>query len=101
MGWSVLDVAVSPAGDCLVYSSWSENLHSVKLTSDESHRSHVPLPVAPDDVQFRIFSVTFSQDDKEILGGSNDGCIYIYDRSERNPYKMVHRALTLPCKSIL
>jgi len=80
VGWSVLDVAVSHAGDCLVYSSWSENLHSVKLTSDESQRSHVPLPVAPDDVQFCIFSVTFSQDDKEILGGSNDGCIYIYDR---------------------
>ena len=27
-----------------------------------------------------MFCVTFSEDDKEILGGSNDGCIYIYDR---------------------
>ena len=28
-----------------------------------------------------VFSVAFSADDKELLGGANDGCIYIYDRS--------------------
>ena len=32
VGWSILDVAVSHAGDSLVYSSWCENLHSVSLT---------------------------------------------------------------------
>ena len=84
MGWSVLDVSVSQAGDCLVYSSWSENLHTVTLNTntDNKYFQHVPLPLAPDDVQFCIFSVTFSNDDTEILGGSNDGCIYIYNRQE-------------------
>merc|ERR1719394_1662241 len=82
VGWSVLDVAVSHAGDCLVYSSWSENLHSVKLTSDESQRSHVPLPVAPDDVQFCIFSVTFSLDENTnvLASGADDGLVKIWDR---------------------
>ena len=83
MGWSVLDVSVSQAGDCLVYSSWSENLHTVTLNTntDNKYFQHVPLPLAPDDVQFCIFSVTFSNDDTEILGGSNDGCLYIYNRA--------------------
>ena len=27
-----------------------------------------------------VFSVAFSADARELLGGANDGCIYIYDR---------------------
>ena len=75
-------MSVSQAGDCLVYASWSENLHTVTLNADSESKNfeHVPLPLAPDDVQFCIFSVTFSNDDTEILGGSNDGCLYIYNR---------------------
>ena len=30
--------------------------------------------------QFCIFSLRFSSDSKEILGGANDGRIYVYDR---------------------
>ena len=30
--------------------------------------------------QFCIFSVKFSQDSSELLGGANDGCLYLYDR---------------------
>ena len=72
VGWSVLDVAVSDddnddndddlqcqvstAGDALVYSSWNENLHLVRLGASASgDTGHVPLPLAPDDVQFCIF----------------------------------------------
>ena len=70
VGWSVLDVAVSSdkdeddddnddqvssAGDCLVYSSWNENLHLVKLGAGKGAGVHVPLPLAPDDIQFCIF----------------------------------------------
>ena len=29
VGWSVLDVALSPDGGHLVYSSWSDSLHQV------------------------------------------------------------------------
>lgn len=70
VGWSVLDVAVSDddsdnddddlqcqvstAGDALVYSSWNENLHLVRLGAS-GDCGHVPLPLAPDDVQFCIF----------------------------------------------
>ena len=30
VGWSVLDVALSPDGGHLVYSSWSDSLHQVQ-----------------------------------------------------------------------
>lgn len=93
VGWSVLDVAVSRAGDALVYSSWNENLHLVRLGAS-GDSGHAPLPLAPDDIQFCIFSVAFSADDKELLGGANDGCIYIYDRGsdQRTNQILAHRA---------
>merc|ERR1719189_738859 len=81
VGWAVLDVAVSGAGDCLVYSSWSDHLHAVQLDRGEpGDRPHTPLTLSQDDGHFCIFSVSFSADDRELLGGANDGCIYIYDR---------------------
>jgi WD repeat-containing protein 23 len=46
---------------------------------------HEVLPLRPDLRRFCIFSLTFSQDGTEVLGGANDGCLYIYDceRHER------------------
>merc|ERR1719471_2641751 len=90
---AAIDVAVSHSGDCLVYSSWCENLHCVKIGShvaDQDKRTHFPLPLAPDDGSFCMFCVTFSEDDKEILGGSNDGCIYIYDRASDQRSHQIH-----------
>eukprot|EP00092_Neocalanus_flemingeri_P036301 GFUD01039523.1.p1 GENE.GFUD01039523.1~~GFUD01039523.1.p1 ORF type:complete len:551 (+),score=151.78 GFUD01039523.1:103-1755(+) len=78
VGWSILDVAVSPDGEHLVYSSWSDSLHQVSLLGSEE--KHVALPFCPDDRQFCIFSVSFSCDSRELLGGANDGYLYLYDR---------------------
>ena len=33
VGWSVLDVALSPDGGHLVYSSWSDSLHQVQYVA--------------------------------------------------------------------
>ena len=47
VGWAVLDVAVSGAGDCLVYSSWSDHLHAVQLDRGEpGDRPHTPLTLS-------------------------------------------------------
>jgi hypothetical protein len=48
-----------------VYSSWSENLYQVAVLGEEV--VHQPLPLCPDDRQFCIFSVTFSQDSQVVM----------------------------------
>jgi len=84
VGWSVLDVGVSLDGRQLVYSSWSDSLHFVAIgddPSDDSGSQHYNLQLVPGDPgQFCVFSVKFSRDSREILGGANDGCLYVYDR---------------------
>ena len=53
-------------------------VHLVKLCNwkEDNHRA---LPVSPHMHSFCIFSLSFSQDGSEIMGGSNDGAIYVYD----------------------
>jgi len=84
VGWSVLDVGVSLDGRQLVYSSWSDSLHFVAIgddPSDDSGSQHYNLQLVPGEQgQFCVFSVKFSGDSREILGGANDGCLYVYDR---------------------
>ena len=38
VGWSVLDVALSPDGGHLVYSSWSDSLHQVRRGEEEEEK---------------------------------------------------------------
>uniref|UniRef100_A0A1B6EKW7 Uncharacterized protein n=1 Tax=Cuerna arida TaxID=1464854 RepID=A0A1B6EKW7_9HEMI len=76
VGWSILDTTFSPDGRSIVYSSWSESLHLCRLADPENHEA---LPLCPDDRRFCIFSTVFSSDGREILGGANDGYLYVYD----------------------
>lgn len=78
VGWSVLDTAFSPDGNHLIYSSWSECIHICNIYGE--HELHEALPLMPATYNsFCIFSLCFSQDNNEILGGANDGYMYIYD----------------------
>ncbi|XP_077993157.1 DDB1- and CUL4-associated factor 11-like [Glandiceps talaboti] len=81
VGWSILDTAFSPDGNYIMYSSWSECIHICNVYGD--HDVHDALDLQPGDTRFCAFSIQFSSDNKEILAGANDGCLYIYDR-ERN-----------------
>lgn len=38
------------------------------------------LSLCPGERRFCIFSLVFSSDGREILGGANDGFLYVYDR---------------------
>uniref|UniRef100_A0A2R5LNM0 Putative ddb1 and cul4 associated factor 11 n=1 Tax=Ornithodoros turicata TaxID=34597 RepID=A0A2R5LNM0_9ACAR len=87
VGWSILDMAVSPDGVYFVYSSWSEYLHLCNVFGE--HEVHQALPLFPDDRRFCIFSLQFSSDGREILGGANDKCLYVYDR------EVHHRSLKI------
>nr|CAD7411312.1 unnamed protein product [Timema poppensis] len=78
VGWSILDTAISPDGNYVVYSSWSECLHLCRVHGDNDLQD--TLSLCPDERRFCIFSLTFSSDGREILGGANDGHLYVYDR---------------------
>ncbi|XP_068098555.1 DDB1- and CUL4-associated factor 11 isoform X1 [Hyperolius riggenbachi] len=80
VGWSVLDVAFTPDGGHFMYSSWSDYIHVCNIYGEPE--SHVALDLCPSERRFAVFSLTVSCDGREVLGGANDGCVYVYDREQ-------------------
>ncbi|XP_035212126.1 DDB1- and CUL4-associated factor 11-like isoform X2 [Stegodyphus dumicola] len=80
VGWSILDTVVSPDGSNFIYCSWSECIHICNVFGDQE--VHEALPLFPEERRFCVFALRFSQDGREILGGANDECLYVYNREE-------------------
>ncbi|XP_971729.2 DDB1- and CUL4-associated factor 11 [Tribolium castaneum] len=80
IGWSIIDVAISPDQNQFVYSTWSSSLHLCSV-NESSHQE--PLSLTNTSRRFCVFSVVFSSDGKEFLCGANDGSLYIYDLQRR------------------
>ena len=53
-------------------------VHVCRLFEDSENQD--ALPLCPEERRFCIFSLGFSSDGREILGGANDGFLYVYDR---------------------
>lgn len=79
VGWSILDLAFSPDGRYIAYSSWSESLYQCPLFGRRDDALE-KLQLRPTERRFTVFSIAFSHDGKEIIGGANDECLYVYDR---------------------
>lgn len=86
--WTITDTCLSPDQRYLVYASMSPIVHIVNVESAaaESHANitdiHDGLDFsAHEDVRysFGIFSVKFSTDGRELVAGTNDDAIYVYD----------------------
>uniref|UniRef100_A0A6Q2XFG2 DDB1- and CUL4-associated factor 11 n=1 Tax=Esox lucius TaxID=8010 RepID=A0A6Q2XFG2_ESOLU len=80
VGWSVLDVCFTPDSQNVLYSSWSDYIHVCSVDGDSE--THTALDLNPDERRFCVFSLAASTDGKEILGGANDGCLYVFDREQ-------------------
>ncbi|KAI0217277.1 DDB1- and CUL4-associated factor 11 [Lamellibrachia satsuma] len=81
VGWSVVDTCFSPDGNYLIYSSWSNYIHLLNIYGEQ--QIHEALALHPDsDNSFCIFSLAFSMDNRDIMGGANDGALYVYDREK-------------------
>lgn len=78
VGWAVLDTAFSPDGLYFIYSSWSSSVHICNIYGET--QTQTTLDMRPQSHRFACFSVKFSHDNREVLGGANDGAIYVYDR---------------------
>jgi WD repeat-containing protein 23 len=86
--WTISDVSLSPDQRYLVYSSLAPIIHIVNVgnAARESYANVTDIHDGLDfsqheDVQyaFGIFSVKFSSDGRELVAGSNDEAIYVYD----------------------
>nr|XP_048300185.1 DDB1- and CUL4-associated factor 11 isoform X2 [Myodes glareolus]XP_048300195.1 DDB1- and CUL4-associated factor 11 isoform X2 [Myodes glareolus] len=80
VGWSVLDVAFTPDGNHFLYSSWSDYIHICNIYGEGD--THTALDLRPEERRFAVFSIAVSSDGREVLGGANDGCLYVFDREQ-------------------
>ncbi|MCJ8745750.1 hypothetical protein PDJAM_G00133900 [Pangasius djambal] len=78
VGWSVLDVCFTPDSRSVLYSSWSDYIHVCSI--DGESETHTALDLNPEERRFCVFSLAASTDSREVLGGANDGCLYVFDR---------------------
>ncbi|XP_024386773.1 LEC14B protein isoform X2 [Physcomitrium patens] len=93
--WTVTDTALSPDQRFLVYASITPVVYLVNVSSESGGVTslanitdiHEGLNFASDsrgDV-FGIWSLQFSEDGRELVAGSNDKCIYVYDLEANKP----------------
>ncbi|CAD5209744.1 unnamed protein product [Bursaphelenchus xylophilus] len=78
VGWSILDVIVSPDGRDLVYSTWNDAMYQCSLEGTADN--WLPLRVEAQESRFALFSIRFNASGTEIVAGSTDRHMYIYDR---------------------
>lgn len=62
---------------------WFISVHLCSVNGDPEKQ--IPLCLVNTSRRFCIFSVAFSSDGREIVGGANDGYLFVYDtqRNER------------------
>jgi len=81
VGWSIIDTDYSPDQRWLIYSSWSDYVHLCNIVGE--HEIHEGMDLKPEAHRFCLFSIKFSPDSNEILCGSSDRSLYIYNLDRR------------------
>ncbi|KAK1437258.1 hypothetical protein QVD17_03047 [Tagetes erecta] len=86
--WTVTDTSLSPDKRFLIYATMSPTVNIVNIGSaaTDSHANvteiHEGLDFADDNglgYSFGIFSAKFSNDGRELVAGSSDDSVYVYD----------------------
>jgi WD repeat-containing protein 23 len=77
VGWAILDADYSPDSKFIIYSTWSPFIQLANISGD--YELHEALQVTDTNRRFSLFSIKFSHDNREILGGSCDRSFYLYD----------------------
>nr|XP_041568787.1 DDB1- and CUL4-associated factor 11 [Taeniopygia guttata] len=87
VGWSILDVALGPDGRQALYCSWASHVHAFDLHGEGD--AHTALDFRPEDRRFAVFSLAVGPDGRDVMGGANDGCVYVYDRQAQRRVERV------------
>ncbi|OAY55919.1 hypothetical protein MANES_03G189300v8 [Manihot esculenta] len=98
--WTITDTCLSPDQRYLVYASMSPVVHIVNVGSSATEslanvtEIHDGLDFSwneeDDDDEFGIFSVKFSRDGRELVAGSGDDAIYVYDLEANKNILRIH-----------
>ncbi|KAL5561604.1 hypothetical protein UlMin_031351 [Ulmus minor] len=92
--WTITDTSLSSDQRHLVYASMSPVVHVVNVGSSETEslanitEIHDGLDFSTEDdgmYSFGIFSVKFSTDGRELVAGTSDDSIYVYDLNANRP----------------
>lgn len=100
VGWSIIDLLFTPDQKSVVYSTWSSLVYQCPLYDDSKRQT--PLVFSNIGSRFCIFALRFSHDGKELIGGANDGHVYVYDRTRNQVVSSIFsheidvNAVTLP-----
>ncbi|KAF2287743.1 hypothetical protein GH714_002526 [Hevea brasiliensis] len=100
--WTITDTCLSPDQRHLVYASMSPVVHIVNIGSSATEslanvtEIHDGLDFSwneeddDDEYEFGIFSVKFSTDGRELVAGSSDNAIYVYDLEANKNSLRIH-----------
>eukprot|EP00271_Cylindrocystis_brebissonii_P003415 TRINITY_DN14373_c0_g1_i1.p1 TRINITY_DN14373_c0_g1~~TRINITY_DN14373_c0_g1_i1.p1 ORF type:complete len:674 (-),score=99.36 TRINITY_DN14373_c0_g1_i1:561-2582(-) len=92
--WTITDTALSPDQRFLVYASITPVVHMVNVGGDVQSVANVTdiheslnfyAGSRNRDHSFGIWSLRFSSDGREIVAGSNDSALYVYDVEAQKP----------------
>ncbi|CAH9112501.1 unnamed protein product [Cuscuta europaea] len=92
LNWTITDTSLSPDQSHLVYATMAPIVHIVDVGSsdneslediDEVHKGFDFSSDVEGDHSFGIFTVNHSNDGREIVGGSSDDAIYVFDLEAR------------------
>lgn len=76
VGWSIIDLDVSPDSQKFIYSSWNE---SIRLANISGVGHHQALKLGSPDRSLGVFSIRFSPNRVEVIAGCSDNSVRIYD----------------------
>uniref|UniRef100_A0AC34QJQ8 WD repeat-containing protein 23 n=1 Tax=Panagrolaimus sp. JU765 TaxID=591449 RepID=A0AC34QJQ8_9BILA len=77
VGWSILDVDVSPDGRFVVYSTWNNVLYQYDLQNKSA--GWQDMLFENDDTRYGVFSIKFNSTGTELVAGATKG-LYVYSR---------------------
>lgn len=77
VGWSVLDVVFIFDGNYFFYFSWFDYIYICNIYGEGD--IYIVLDFRLDECCFVVFFIVVFLDGWEVLGGVNDGCLYVFD----------------------